>query len=80
MEPISQPTTGVINPARLRVLISTSTFPLNPDDGLPRFVYDLAEAMSTHADVTALAPDAPGATRRERLGPVDVRRFTYFRP
>jgi glycosyltransferase involved in cell wall biosynthesis len=64
----------------LRVLISSGTFPLRIDDGLPRFVYDLAEALAPHCAVTALVPDAPGAARRERMGGVAVRRFTYVRP
>ncbi len=64
----------------MHVLISTSTFPITLEDGRPRFVYDLAEALTDHCEVTALAPDAPGARRQERMGEVDVRRFTYFRP
>ena len=34
----------------MRVLISASTFPLDPGDGLPRFVYDLCQALATHVD------------------------------
>jgi glycosyltransferase involved in cell wall biosynthesis len=64
----------------MRVLITTSTFPLRVDDGLPRFVYDLAESLAQQCDVTALAPDAPGALLQERMGSVKVRRFTYFFP
>lgn len=64
----------------MRVLISTSTFPIRADDGLPRFVYDLAESLASSCEVTCLVPDAPGAARREQMGPVDVRRFTYFLP
>jgi glycosyltransferase involved in cell wall biosynthesis len=64
----------------MRVLISSSTFPIQPDDGLPRFVYDLAQALAEHCAVISLVPDAPGAPRRERMGSVEVRRFTYFRP
>jgi hypothetical protein len=61
----------------MRVLISTSTFPVFPDDGLPRFVSDLAQALSARCEVTVLAPDAPLA---EQQGSVEVRRFTYFHP
>ena len=64
----------------MRVLISASTFPVREGDGLPRFVYDLAQALAKFTDVTALVPDAPGAAQRERMGDVDVRRFTYFLP
>jgi len=66
--------------APMRVLISTSTFPIRADDGLPRFVYDLAEALAESCEVTCLVPDAVGAAKRERMGAVDVRRFTYFLP
>ncbi len=64
----------------MRVLISSSTFPIQPDDGLPRFVYDLAEALAARCSVTSLVPGAPGAPGRERMGDVEVRRFTYFLP
>ncbi|MCH8878654.1 MAG: glycosyltransferase [Planctomycetes bacterium] len=64
----------------MRVLISASTFPIKRDDGTPRFVYDLAEALSRRCEVTVLAPDAPGAARQEWMAGMDVRRFTYFRP
>ncbi len=64
----------------MRVLISTSTFPLRRDDGLPRFVYDLAEELARRGEVTVLAPHAPGAAAHERWGALEVERFGYFRP
>ncbi|MCH2173229.1 glycosyltransferase [Myxococcota bacterium] len=64
----------------MRVLISASTFPLHSNDGLPRFVFDLAQGLSNHAQVTVLAPHAPGALHQERMADVDVQRFTYFLP
>jgi glycosyltransferase involved in cell wall biosynthesis len=64
----------------MRVLISTSTFPLRPDDGLPRFVLDLAQALAARCRVTVLAPGAPGVPGSEQWGDVEVRRFSYFRP
>ncbi len=64
----------------MRVLISASTFPIRPDDGLPRFVLDLALALTRHASVTALAPHAPGAALHERMDGVEVIRFRYFWP
>jgi len=63
-----------------RVLISSSTFPLQENDGFPRFAYDLAEALSDWCEVTALAPAAPGVKRQEQLGRVRVYRFPYFIP
>jgi glycosyltransferase involved in cell wall biosynthesis len=74
----TEPSQG--GPAPLRVLISSSTFPIRPDDGLPRFVYDLGEALAARCVVTSLVPAAPGAPGRERMGGVEVRRFTYFLP
>jgi glycosyltransferase involved in cell wall biosynthesis len=64
----------------MRALITASTFPLRPDDGLPRFVFDLAEHLTAHCQVMVLAPGAPGALAKERWGEVDIRRFTYFWP
>jgi len=64
----------------MRVLITTSTFPQRPDDGMPRFVLDLAEALAAHCEVTVLAPGTAGAPDAERWGDVSVRRFTYFLP
>jgi glycosyltransferase involved in cell wall biosynthesis len=64
----------------MRVLVTASTFPSHPDDGSPRFVYDLCEALARRCEVAALVPDAPGAARRERMGRVEVHRFTYFLP
>ena len=64
----------------MRVLISTSTFPLWRDDGLPRFVSDLAEELTRRGEVTVLAPHAPGAPRHERWGALEVERFGYFWP
>jgi len=64
-----------------RLLLCSSTFPLAADDRrTARFVYDLASALSTHLEVTALVPHHPGAALAEKLGPVEVRRFEYFLP
>lgn len=64
----------------IRALLSASTFPLHANDVQPRFVLDLAEALADHVEVGALAPDAPDAARRDRVGRVKIRRFTYFLP
>ncbi len=64
----------------MQILISASTFPIRIGDGLPRFVLDLAQALTRHASVTALVPHAPGAPKGERMGDVEVRRFRYFWP
>jgi len=64
----------------LNVLVTTSTFPVHLDDGHPRFVFDLSDALATYGAVTVLAPDSPGAARHEELGAVKVRRFSYFFP
>ena len=64
----------------MRVLISTSTFPLHLEDGLPRFVYDLAQALARHVEVTALVPHAPGIPDCDQWGDVAIERFRYFWP
>lgn len=64
----------------MRVLISTSTFPLREGDGLPRFVHELARALAVRCEVSVLAPGAPGAPDRERWDGVEIERFTYFLP
>jgi glycosyltransferase involved in cell wall biosynthesis len=64
----------------MRVLVAASTFPLHPDDGGPRFVLDLCQALLRHVDVTVVAPAAPGAAARERWGDLEIRRFAYFLP
>lgn len=65
---------------QLRVLIATSTFPLDPHDGSARFILDLAASLSSSTEVMVLAPHAPGAQRRERIGRVHIRRFRYAFP
>jgi hypothetical protein len=64
----------------MRVLVSTSTYPHRLADGLPRFVNDLAQAMTEFTDVTVLAPHSPGSATDEREGDVQVHRFPYFFP
>lgn len=64
-----------------RLLVCSSTFPLGPDDHrTARFVYDLAKALATYFEVTAVAPSHPGAAAEEELGPVKVKRFKYWVP
>jgi len=65
----------------MKILVMASTFPDRALDGsVPRFVYDLAEALSRFADVLALVPHSPGAARRESMGSVHVIRFPYWWP
>jgi glycosyltransferase involved in cell wall biosynthesis len=64
----------------VRVLISTSTFPLREGDGLPRFVHELARALSERCEVSVLAPGAPGVPERERWDGVEIERFAYALP
>lgn len=64
----------------MRILVTTSTFPVVPSDGSPRFVFDLAQALTAHGSVTVLAPHAPGAAGKEVWGGVAIQRFRYFRP
>lgn len=60
-----------------RLLITTSTFPNHELDPEPRFVLDLAAALSRHFEVTVLAPLNPGAARADAIGAVEVQRYAY---
>jgi glycosyltransferase involved in cell wall biosynthesis len=64
----------------MRILVCSSTFPLAEDDGSPRFVHDLCQALARKAEVTVLAPGAPGARPQERMGLVHVERFGSVLP
>ena len=64
----------------MRILITTSTFPVSLSEGGPRFVFDLAKALTSHGTVEVLAPHAPGAAVRESWSGVAVERFRYFWP
>lgn len=65
----------------MRILITTSTFPVELNEGSPRFVFDLAKALKERGeDVEVLAPHAPGAAKRESWDGVQIRRFRYFWP
>lgn len=63
-----------------RIVLTASTYPTHPGDGVPRFIKDLANALGRHADVTVLAPDAPGAPRDGCEDGIEIRRFSYFWP
>ncbi len=64
----------------MRILITTSTFPVALTDGGPRFVFDLAKALSSQDEVEVLAPHAAGAATSEKWEGVSIRRFRYFWP
>ena len=70
----------IVAKRRYSLLISTSTFPPRPDDPYPRFVFDLAAALTCHAKITVLTPSLPGIPKRERWGALDIVRFDYFWP
>ena len=62
------------------LIIVTSTLPVEVGDGVPRFILDLATAMSSEFDVTILAPHSDGAKVQERIAAVNIRRHRYFWP
>lgn len=64
----------------MNVLMTTSTFPLWDNDGIPRFVYDLARALARRCRVTVLAPHHQGARRQESFGNLTIKRFQYSWP
>ena len=61
-----------------KLLMTASTFPRWKDDTEPRFILDLAEAMTEYYDVTVLVPAAIGAKDKEKFGKVKVIRYHYF--
>lgn len=61
-----------------KLLVTASTFPRWENDTEPRFVLDLAEAMTKYFDVTVLAPAAIGAKDCEIMNDVKVIRYHYF--
>lgn len=63
-----------------RILVLTTTLPTEEGDSTPSFVLDLAQAMAEQmpAEITIVAPAAPGAPLRQRFGPIEVRRFRYL--
>lgn len=62
---------------RPRLLILTSTLPRWEGDAEPRFVLDLARAMSDRFDPVILAPMAEGAEPRSTIEGVWVERYRY---
>ncbi len=57
-----------------------TTFPRWENDATPRFVYDLSEYLASKCKIIALVPHDKGAVKKEVMGKVDVRRFSYFIP
>lgn len=61
-----------------KILVLTSTYPLNEDDPQPRFVQLLCEELTEKFDVHVLAPCVHGVTSGPPLvGKVKVARFRY---
>lgn len=61
-----------------KLLITASTFPRWKNDTEPRFILDLAEAMTDYFEVIVLVPAAPGAKDQEIMNGVKVKRYHYF--
>lgn len=61
-----------------RLVVLASTFPVTLDDGIPAFVFDIADEEAREFDVTVLTPRVPGSAARETIGNVSVIRFRYF--
>ena len=61
------------------VLVLTSTFPRWENDTTPRFVFELSNRLANkNRKIIVLAPGAPNASKKERLGNLEVHRFQYF--
>lgn len=66
--------------AKQRVLVLSTTFPRWFNDTYPSFVYHLSRRLGEKHDMVALAPHYPKALKQEKMGTIDVRRFSYFKP
>lgn len=62
---------------RPRLLVLASTYPRWSGDPEPGFVHALCRGLSADFDITALAPDAPGADPDGVLDGVQVVRYRY---
>lgn len=64
-----------------RVLLTTSTFPMDEEDRISaRFILDLAQHLTAHVRVFVLAPAGPRTCSQETWGDVTVIRYRYFAP
>lgn len=63
-----------------KILVMASTFPRWKNDTTPRFVYDLSERLASRCRIIVLAPHHNKAKKKEIMGKLDVRRFSYFKP
>lgn len=64
-----------------RCLVLTTTFPRNPDDAVPSFVYDLSKKLrESGMGITVVAPHDEGANMRENRDGIQIYRFPYFFP
>ena len=61
-----------------KLLVTGSTFPRWEGDTEPRFVLDMASALTEYYDVTVLVPAAPNAKDEELMEGVRVKRYHYF--
>ena len=54
----------------MRIVVSTSTFPVHVHDGIPQFVYDLTETLATYAKGLGVGSRRPGSpeTQTDGLG------------
>jgi glycosyltransferase involved in cell wall biosynthesis len=66
----------------VRVCVLTSSYPLHANDMSGWFVEEQCRhiAEDEGVELTILAPGHPGAPDHERLGPLDIRRLSYFFP
>ena len=63
-----------------KILVLASTFPRWNNDATPRFVYDLSDRLASQYGIIVLAPHHNKAKKKEIMGKIDVRRFSYFKP
>jgi glycosyltransferase involved in cell wall biosynthesis len=69
----------------MKLILTTSTFPSGEKgDGTPRFILDLALALSNKCEIKIIAPSHPnsnfGKTSQDHIEGIEITRFNYFYP
>jgi glycosyltransferase involved in cell wall biosynthesis len=60
------------------LLVLTSTFPLNADDGTPRFVLDLCLQLKQFYNIHVLCPHAPNLALYSEISGIHIHYFRYL--
>jgi glycosyltransferase involved in cell wall biosynthesis len=67
---------------KIRVLVTTSTFPRNKNDSMPRLILTLSKCIVASGDIECLvsAPHSPGTLLSEEMEGIKIERYRYMFP